>query len=155
MKNTVIIIDDAHKLVPDYKSNSICPLDYIIEPIGRWNGMANKPIVIILGNKKLDSYLCEHPETAAVIGHKFSLPNISLDGMTKNSPAQAPAGIQKRIKRPGCRKITPYLCKRPPFAGRCLRRTGAQRGKKSQPDKPGRPGRRYYGRASRAVTSQR
>ncbi|WP_289859144.1 AAA family ATPase [uncultured Muribaculum sp.] len=105
MKNTVIIIDDAHKLVPDYKSNSICPLDYIIEPIGRWNGMANKPIVIILGNKKLDSYLCEHPETAAVIGHKFSLPNISLDGMTKIALLKLRLEYKRELNGPAAEKL--------------------------------------------------
>ncbi|MCM1021551.1 MAG: AAA family ATPase [Muribaculum sp.] len=83
LKNTVVVFDEAHKLIPSYNSNSICQLDYIIDLINNWNGKADKPIIVILGNQKLDDYFRDHPETSALVGYRFKLSTLSLDGLVK------------------------------------------------------------------------
>ena len=69
--NGVLIIKEADKHVPDGVQKDVAPIDHIIKHIRKWRGDAAKPVVILLGGKRLKKFFDENPlpprEPAAIM----------------------------------------------------------------------------------------
>lgn len=105
LKNSVVVFDDAHKLLPAYSSDSISRIDYIIKLAEQWCRRADKPLIILLGNQKLDDYFNAHPEYAALIGFRFHVPQITLDGITKITLQKLRLEYRKQLTTQAAEKL--------------------------------------------------
>lgn len=81
IENTVLVVEDAHKLVPEPDSQEISPLDYILEPMRKWREQSNRPVVIINGNLRLREYFNSNPQAASVINYSFRTNALTEDGL--------------------------------------------------------------------------
>ena len=81
--NSVLIIDDADKLVPDGEATEIAKIDYILSRIKDWKGNKGKPIVIFTGHKRLRDYFNNNPDQAAKINYFFEVPDVGVDDLVE------------------------------------------------------------------------
>lgn len=81
IENTVLVVEDAHKLVPEPDSQEISQLDYILEPMRKWREQSNRPVVIINGNLSLREYFNSNPQAASVINYSFRTNTLTEDGL--------------------------------------------------------------------------
>lgn len=79
--NGVLIIKEADKLVPDGVQKDVAPIDHIIKHIRKWRGDAAKPVVILLGGKRLKKFFDENPVPASAVNYFLETPGISDDGL--------------------------------------------------------------------------
>lgn len=79
--NTVVVIEEAHKLVPAPDSAEIAQLDYILEPVRKWRDQSDRPVVIINGDMRLREYFDKNPQAASAINYSFGTGTISVDGL--------------------------------------------------------------------------
>ena len=79
--NGVLIIKETDKLVPDGVQKDVAPIDHIIKHIRKWRGDAAKPVVILLGGKRLKKFFDENPVPASAVNYFLETPGISDDGL--------------------------------------------------------------------------
>ena len=85
--NGVLIIEEAHKLVPEGEAADVAQIDYILQPMRGWKSDQTKPIVIFTGQKRLKNYFNSNPNSASAINYFLETSEISIDGLvaiTKN-----------------------------------------------------------------------
>lgn len=79
--NSVLIVEEAQKLVTSGESEELVRLDHIIQATKRWRDDPSKPVVIITGNERLRKFFHETPNSAATFNYFFETGEISLDGL--------------------------------------------------------------------------
>lgn len=81
--NGVLIIEEAHKLVPEGQATDVAQIDYILQQMRQWKSVEDKPIVIFTGQKRLKNYFNSNPSSASAINYFLETPEISIDGLVK------------------------------------------------------------------------
>ncbi|MDE6696487.1 MAG: AAA family ATPase, partial [Muribaculaceae bacterium] len=80
--NSVIVFEDAQKLVGDGNRTGINDIDYLFQPVKRWREMRDMPVAIITGSLELLKYFKEHNLTKSI--NYFLEANIPTpDGLIK------------------------------------------------------------------------
>ena len=67
--NSVLIIDEAEKLVPEGQAVDVASIDYILSPLRQWRSDKGKPVVIFIGGKRLAEYFRENPKSKAIVNY--------------------------------------------------------------------------------------
>ncbi len=79
--NGVLIIEEAHKLVPKGEAADVAPIDYILQSLRKGKSSPNFPVVILTGQKRLKSYFDSNPNSAAAINYFLETTEISINGL--------------------------------------------------------------------------
>lgn len=80
--NSVIIFEEAQKLVGDADRTDINEIDYLLQPIKRWRERGDMPVAIITGGTELLKYFRDG-NSAANVDYIFETDTISMDGLLK------------------------------------------------------------------------
>lgn len=83
LTNTVVVIEEAQKLVPAPDSMGIAQLDHILDVVGKWREQSDRPVVIVNGDLHLREYFEKNPQSASVINYAFETGTVTVDGMLK------------------------------------------------------------------------
>ena len=77
--NSVIVVQDAHKLVSDGVSKKVEEIDSLLKYVRMWREDPTKPIVVLLGLEFLKNFFEKNPATAADLDYFYHLPTLTTD----------------------------------------------------------------------------
>lgn len=81
LSNSVVIFEQAQKLIGDGDATEINDIDYLLQPIRNWRDQGDKPVVIITGDLNLREYFHKHRQAASAIDYFFETDDLSVDGL--------------------------------------------------------------------------
>ncbi len=81
--NSVLIIEEAEKLVPEGQATDVSQIDYILKPTKDWRGDTEKPIVIFTGQQRLKNFFKSNPNSASAINYFIETNEISVEGLVE------------------------------------------------------------------------
>ena len=67
--NSVLVIDEAEKLVPEGQAVDVASIDYILSPLRQWKYDKEKPVVIFIGGQRLAEYFRNNPKSKAIVNY--------------------------------------------------------------------------------------
>ena len=79
--NSVIVIQDAHKLVSDGVSKKVEEIDSLLKYVRRWREDPTKPIVVLTGLGFLKNFFDKNPATAADLDYFYHLHTLTTDNL--------------------------------------------------------------------------
>lgn len=81
LANSVIIFEEAQKLVGYGDATEINDIDYLLQPVRRWRDKSDRPVVIFTGDRNLRSYFDRNKQSASAINYFFETEDLSVDGL--------------------------------------------------------------------------
>lgn len=105
LSNSAIIVEESQKLVPDGEAEEVAKLDYILQAARRWREDGSKPVVIITGNKRLQKFFNENPNSAAAINYFFETEELTVDGLMEIARRQLTEKYKRQLTREAEEKL--------------------------------------------------
>ncbi len=79
--NSVVVFEEAQKLVPEGEADSVARIDHILQAAARWREDPEKPVVIITGNARLKKFFDENPNSAVSVNFHLATEELSVEGL--------------------------------------------------------------------------
>lgn len=83
IKGNVLIIDDAHKHSPNKRAEELCALDKILDKSRDWGPDPDKPILILIGDNDLQTFLELNPSARAQVKTIVNVPAPDINDLTE------------------------------------------------------------------------
>lgn len=81
LANSVIIFEEAQKLVGDGDDTEVNQIDYVLQQVKRWREKSDMPVAILTGDGNLDRYFKRNKQAAAAINYFLTTEDLSVDGL--------------------------------------------------------------------------
>lgn len=88
IKGNVLVIDEAQKLCPATRADSVTELDSVLQRCRDWCDDTDKPIVLFLGDEQLTSFFENNPAARAMIQDLIELPKPTIEDVTAIAVAE-------------------------------------------------------------------
>ena len=105
LANSVLIVEEAQKLVPEGEAEEVAKLDHILQMARRWREDGGKPVVIITGSRRLGKFFNENPNSASAINYFFETEDLGVDSLMEIARRQLREKYQRTLSKEADEKL--------------------------------------------------
>lgn len=103
--NSVLIFEEAQKLVPEGAAGEVAKIDYILQAIRRWRDDSEKPVVIITGSRRLREFFNANPNAASAINYFLETTPLTVDGLMQIALGDLTRKYRRELSEPAREKL--------------------------------------------------